>query len=115
MRYLMPLALALALSACAAVPAELPAPARAAGKTVIDEKAAILAETAYAGASRLGAVAARSGLINKDRFKALDARAFAALGVVRSAYNAGNASDFGVAVIELNATLAQITALTSGV
>lgn len=110
--FLAALALVAALPGCAGQ--SIPPPMAAADQTVIDEKASILAETAYTGASRLGFVAAKSGLIDRERFKALDARAYAALGVVRTAYRTGNAAGFDVAVRELNTILAQINALASG-
>jgi hypothetical protein len=101
-------ALAVASSTALAACAGMSAPAMTADATVLDEKAAITAETAYTAASRLGGVAARLGAIDKARFKTLDMQAYMALLSVRSAYRAGNAGNLAAAIGELNGLVGQI-------
>lgn len=86
-------------------------PRLAAERTVIDEQAAMGAELAYASATMLGRPLAMVGLIDRERFKALDNAAFAALGRVRAAYDAGNAASFKAGFAELKAAVKDINAL----
>lgn len=108
MRYLV-LAALLALSACAGT---LPTgPSNVAEATVLDEKIGIGAEAAYTTATKLGTALARAGLIDKAKFKGADAKAYAALAAVRTAYRAGNATSYAAAIAELYAAVADIRAL----
>lgn len=83
-------------------------PAEVAASTKVDEQAAIGAEVLYTTASTFGNTLSRAGLINRERFQQLDAKAYKALLLVRSAYRAGNADSFAVALAELNNLAKQI-------
>lgn len=90
-----------------------PAPATYADRTTVDEATMGLAETAY----KLSAIAVELGVdvgvIKGERaawFKATDARAYAALQSLRTAYRAGNSTSFRAAYAELKALLQQVTA-----
>lgn len=97
----------LPLAAC--VPSE--GPATTANVTVLDEQVGIGAEAAYTTAATLGAALAQAGVIDKAKFQALDRQAYDALLVVRTAYAAGNATDYATAATKVYATVAQIKAL----
>lgn len=98
---------------CAAL-SSISAPADLASSTALDEKAAIMAETSYATASILGTRLAQVGLIDRERFKAADARAYAALQAVRAAYQAGNSREFGQALDQANAAIGAIKIVAEG-
>lgn len=87
------------------------APVEVADTTVADEKAAIGFELAYTAASRAGTALARAGIIDPDRWVALDARAYTALLAVRAAYRTGNARDLASAVVEFEAAVDAINSL----
>lgn len=86
-------------------------PADVANKTTLDERLAIGATVSYTAASRLGTALATAGLIDKARFKALDAQGYAAVQAVKAAYDAGNATSYTAAIDRVNATVAAINTL----
>lgn len=86
-------------------------PADVADKTTLDERLAIGATVSYTAASRLGTALASAGLIDKERFKALDRQGYAAVLAVKAAYDAGNATSYTVAIDRVNATVAAINTL----
>ncbi len=107
-------AAALALSACATVPAVPPAPVAVASQTALDEKGAIAAETAYTAAARAAALAIRAGLVSDpamvQRIGKLDRQAYAAVQATRAAYDAGNASSYVEAFTRSNAAVRALLA-----
>ena len=85
---LIPLALLCALPACAPINTIPPSPASVADKAVLDEQGALAAELAYKAARIAIETGVDAGFIRgatAARFAALDAKAYAALGVVRRA------------------------------
>lgn len=100
-------AAALALSACASVPAAPPAPIDLTARTTLDEKGAIACETAYTAAARAAALAIRAGVVREpatiQRIGELDRQAYAAVLATRAAYDAGNASSYVTAFTRANA------------
>lgn len=103
------LALALALGACNGAPVGVPsAPAEVANQTKVDEQAALGAEVLYTTASTFGNTLSRTGVVDRVKFQALDARAYNALLIVRNAYRAGNSADFVSGLAQLNALVAEI-------
>lgn len=112
----MKIRLAFVLALAAPLPSCAPfAPAEIADTTVADEKAAIGFELAYTAASRAGASLAKAGLIDPDKFVALDARAYTALLAVRAAYRTGNARDLSSAVTELETAIRAINSIMESV
>lgn len=109
MKRILALALVASLSACALTPP--PAPVDVADKTALDEQAGITATVAYTAASRLGLALARAGIIDKAKFKALDARGYAAVLAIKAAYDAGNSASYFAAIEQAKAATAQISAL----
>lgn len=92
------LAAALACSACVGT---LPGPNTVADRTTLDERLALGAELAYKAARLAVEVATDAGAIRGNRatlVAAADERAYAALGAVRAAYEAGNASSYATAI-----------------
>jgi len=111
-RYALLLALCAPLSACGPLSVStLPPPSVIADSTVLDEAAGRLATNAYTAASTLGRQLALAGHIDKARFKALDQKGYDLVLAIRSAYEAGNASDYLTLTAKLNATIAQIKGL----
>lgn len=112
---LLPLALLCALPACTPVNTIPPAPGAVADKTVLDEQGALAAELAYKAACVAIETGLDAGLIRgatAARVAALDAKAYAALGVVRKAYAAGNATSYATALIAARAAIANLLTLT---
>lgn len=109
MRGLLLAAAALALGAC--VPSLPESPGSVANQTRLDEQARIAAGLAYVTASTLGNRLSRAGLIDRQRFQALDAAAFSALQRVREAYAAGNAASYTAALAQLHSLISGINAL----
>lgn len=84
---------------------------------VLDEQAADLAEQSYVLAVRAGELAVVAGIIKGEtatKIKALDNKAFAILGTIRSAYQASNADGYARAIGELKAVIDQIAAIIKG-
>jgi hypothetical protein len=128
MRHLIPLAAALALAACQNQPMPAPSPiATTAGAiadafiplkpadvmngTTLDEKAGLIVTRSYTVASRLGTQAARGGMIDRDGFKAADARAYAAVQAVRAAYLTANATSYADAINQAYAAIGAMSAV----
>lgn len=113
MRYLIAAA-ALALAGCGAVAApitSMPAPATVADKTALDEKPARVLERAYKavrGAAEAGVDAGAIRGTTAARVARADNEAFSWLGVVRSAYDAGNAATYTEAIEHAKAAIAKI-------
>ena len=108
---LIPLALLCALSACTP-PATIPtAPGAVADKTILDENAALAAELAYKAARVALETGADAGVIRgatAARIAALDVKAYAALRVVRRAYEAGNSTSYAAALTTARAAIAEL-------
>lgn len=106
--------LALVLALCVPLPiagCALTPPVEYADRTIADERTAVALELSYATASRAGTALARAGIIASDKWRELDGKAYSALLAVRSAYQAGNATDYASAVAEMQAAIAEINAL----
>ncbi len=105
------IAAALALSACATIPAIPPAPASVANASTLDEQTALAVELAYQAAAT--AVLA-TGLATKPAVKAADRKAYAAVKAVRAAYDTGNASSYATAAVTARTALTDLlTAIRS--
>lgn len=109
---------AMMLASCTAVgPANLlpPSPAAAANKTVLDEQGALAAELAYKAARIAVETGVDAGLIKGTaaaRVAQLDQAVFVALGQVRTAYRAGNATSYAAALTEARNAVGGLLALT---
>lgn len=111
-RIALTIALCASLSACnVGGVSTLPAPSTVADSTKLDENIGRTATNAYTAASTLGRQLALAGHIDKARFKALDQKGYDLVLAIRSAYEAGNASDYLTLTAKLNATIAQIKGL----
>jgi hypothetical protein len=91
----------LALASCTTVPQIPAAPVEVADRTALDEQAALSVELAYQAAATAVLTANRAGIIPaavKPRIAAADRKAYAAVGAVRSAYDAGNAASYATAL-----------------
>lgn len=111
---------ALALSGCTIPgisfgPSSLPpAPVAAANQTVLDEQAALSVELAYKAARTAIEIAVDAGAIKGERakkFADLDNKAYAAVGIVRSAYRAGNATDYATGLSQARLAIADLLAI----
>lgn len=112
---LIPLALFCALPACTPVNTIPPPPGAVADKTILDEQGALAAELAYKAALIALETGVDAGVIRgatAARIAALDAKAYAALGVVRRAYEAGNATSYAAALVTARAAIADLLTLT---
>lgn len=93
----------------------VPPPVTVADKTILDEKAAIGAETAYTLAARAATLAIKAGLVSNPatirRIGELDNQAFLALAGVRAAYRAGNAVAYVQAFNEAKRAILAINAM----
>jgi hypothetical protein len=116
MKRLLVVSLALALSACATLPAP-PAPVTIADGTRLHEQTALSVELAYQAAATAVLTANRAGLVPasaRPGLAAADRRAFAAVQAVRGAYDAGNATGYAQAVEAARAAVASLlTAIRS--
>ncbi|EQA97268.1 hypothetical protein L286_23365 [Sphingobium sp. HDIP04] len=94
----------------------LPAPpAAVADSTVLDEQGALAAELAYKAARVAVETSVDAGLIKgatAAKIAKLDQRAFTALGVVRKAYAAGNATSYASALVAARAAISDLLTLT---
>lgn len=103
-RFALAAAAAFALTGCTLGDvASTPAPHIVAGTTALDERAALSVELSYAAFRIALETGVDAGLIRGERATraaALDNRAFAAVGAVRAAYRAGNATSYVAAVDE---------------
>lgn len=111
---------ALALSGCTIpglsfAPSALPqAPVVAANQTVLDEQAALSVELAYKAARTAIEIAVDAGAIKGERARKLadlDNRAYAAVGIVRRAYRAGNATDYATGLSQARLAVSELLAL----
>lgn len=112
---LIPLALLCALPACTPFNTIPPAPGAVANKTVLDEQGALAAELAYKAARVAIETGVDAGLIRgatAAKVATLDAKAYAALGVVRKAYEAGNAASYNAAIVTARAAITDLLTLT---
>lgn len=129
MKRLILLALSLSLAACtggainsagsvAATTADaigVAPPSEHADKTVLDEQGMLAAELAYKAARVAVEIGVDAGLIRGEtatRVAAIDDQAYAALGVARSAYRAGNAQSYKNALRDAQAAISGLLALT---
>ena len=118
MRKLIIAALApLALAGCSTL-ANIPAsPNVVADKTLLDERGAIAVESAYKAAGLALETAVDAGALSgADAAKAakLEQRAYDAVRAVRAAYDAGNASGYGAALVEARAAVAAALLAVNG-
>jgi hypothetical protein len=120
MRALPAILAALALTGCmggnlgvgTAIDAAVPVkPADVADQTTLDERIGIVATLGYTAASRMGTALASAGLIDKARFKALDAQGYAAVLALKAAYDTGNAGSYSDAIARANAAVAGMKSL----
>ena len=115
MKRFIPILLLCALSACVPVNSIPPAPAAIADKTILDEQGALTAELAYKAARVALETGVDAGVIRGDtaaRIAALDAKAYAALRIVRRAYEAGNAASYASALATARSAIADLLSLT---
>lgn len=119
MKRLIALCLPLALIACGGVTGaidNIPAsPGAVADSTVLDEQGALAAELAYKAARVAVETAVDAGLIRGPaaaKVARLDRQAFAALGVVRKAYVAGNAASYANALTAARSAVEDLLNLT---
>ncbi|WP_257554156.1 hypothetical protein [Sphingobium sp. CFD-2] len=119
MKRISPLCLLLALSACGGITNAvngIPAsPTTVANSTTLDEQGVLAAELAYKAARVAVETGVDAGLIKGPtaaKVAQLDRRAFAALGVVRKAYAAGNAASYASALTRARAAIADLLTLT---
>lgn len=99
------------LTGCATFPQS---PVALANSTKLDERLAISAELSYTTATKLGTALAAARLIDPIRFKRLDNEAYQGLVIVRTAYEAGNSTDYNAGIARLAAAVAQINAMAKG-
>lgn len=99
----------LALSACAGIPAGIvPTPSTVTEQTKLDEQAAITVNLAYKAWLITVETGINAGLIKgtlATRVAVVDNQLYTALKAVDSAYAAGNASNYLIAITEFNRAL----------
>lgn len=89
-------------------------PVTVADRTVLDEKAAIAAETAYRLSARAAALAIKAGIVSGPsvaRIGELDRQAYAALTALRAAYRAGNATGYVEAFAQFNRAVLAVNSM----
>lgn len=102
---------AASLAACQSLstaPTSVPPPSQIAAKTIIDEQVALGAEEAYKTFRLAVELGVKAGVIKgatATKAAELDNQLFAALGLVRNAYDTGNADDFNSALTAFNVVL----------
>jgi len=115
------LAVALAcvpLAACNGMATVPGSPGAVADKTVLDEKLMIGMESAYKGARSAAEVATDAGFLkgaNAAKVADLDNKAYAALGTMRTAYKAANATSYVDAGTQALSAINQIVTIVAGV
>ena len=120
MHKLLALAVLFFVSACGVVPpvSSVPvAPVSVADRTILDEKTLTAVELAYRAARTLAELGVDTGRLkgaSAAKAQVLNRKAYAALGVMRSAYRTGNAASWGQAYGEAQGAIAGILALTGG-
>ena len=100
--------LSASLPGCSTIPAS---PATVSDRTILDERVGIGAELAYTTATKLGTVLATAGLIDKEKFKALDRDAYTSLRAVRAGYQAGNAKVYADSITRVQEAVRAINQL----
>lgn len=92
-----------------------PAPVTYAGKTTLDEKGAIGAETTFTLAAKGATLAIKTGLVSDPatigRIGDVRAKAYAALLKVRAAYRLGNATSYSAAFREFETAISDLNTL----
>jgi len=78
---------------------------------IISTKAGLGAETAYLASSKLGVLLVKSGSLDKNKFKTLDAKAYAALLKTRQAIKLGDTVAFAAAESNVFSAASEITSL----
>lgn len=110
-RMIMVACAAAALSGCTGF-GGVSSPATIANRTTVDEIAGKLVTLSYTAASRAAALAIRIGIIKDPatirHIGDLDTKAFGIVMAVRAAYLAGNAADYGTALKEAEAAIADL-------
>lgn len=107
-RKLLALILVATLPGCATIPS---APVEGADQTVLDEQAMLAAEVAYKAARLAVEAGVDAGLVHGERatrLAAADRAAYAALGQLRAAYRAGNASSYASALSEAQGAISSM-------
>ena len=119
MKRLIALCLPLALMACGGVGETInslsASPAAVADSTTLDEQGALAAELAYKAARVAIETGVDAGFIKgatAAKVAKLDQRAFTALGVVRKAYAAGNATSYASALTAARSAISDLLTLT---
>lgn len=110
---------AAALSLCSCSTLSLPpaSPQEVASQTKADEMLLMGAEISYKAARSLAEASADAGLIDASvaaQIKAIDGQVFEGLGKARSAYQAGNATDYRAAIELVTPLLTKMWALAPG-
>ena len=103
-----------AISGCATIPGS---PSDISDRTILDEKAGILAEQSYVLAVRAGELAIDAGLIKGPlavKMASLDNQAYGALLKIRAAYQASNQTDYTLAIAEFRTIIGEIVAMIKG-
>lgn len=107
----------LALGGCTTV-GPYGSPVVVANQSKIDEQIGLTVTLAYTASARAAALAINTGLIKDpaaiQRIGQLDARAYAAVLAVRSAYQAGNSADYLSALSQAQSAIADLLAATKG-
>lgn len=108
----------LGLAACVPTIGNLPStPATVANETLLDERAAIAVESAYAGARTVLEALVDAGMItgtSASRAAELDRQAYSAVQRVRAAYRAGNADSYAEAVNDARRAIAGLLGAVKG-
>ena len=94
-----------------------PVPNAYAQKTVLDEQAALAVELAYQASALAMLGALRSGLVTGEvanRLGEADQKAYAAVQLVRAAYDTGNAASYAGALSRARELIAQTLSLAKG-
>jgi hypothetical protein len=116
---LMAALVAVALSACApVVDAVTGGPVTVSDRTKVDEQVGLTVTLAYTAASRAAALAINTGLVTDRatiaRIGQLDARAYAAVQAVRTAYLAANGTGYLSALTQARQAVADLLAAVKG-
>lgn len=104
-------------AATAADLANVPAPVTFADRTTLDETAGIGFETAIAAAADLATLAVKTKVVPSSRLVELRERvawARVAVGSVRAAYDANNATSYRAAVATASCAIGRVRSLASG-
>lgn len=111
---LAPLAL---LTGCAGLGTLPPGPGTVADQTINDERAALGVEVMYQGWRSAVTTGVELGLVKGElagRLQALDTRIYAAVGVARRAYDAGQSASYAMAAAQVAELIAEGTNLMKG-